>query len=76
MVKPAEGDKMTVKEYLKITTVSKMQFYISPNNFENINTIKEKWGNYSYPTTITKWLDQEVEKVFVLSNGTVRFFTH
>lgn len=66
---------MTVREYLQLTEVRKMEFYLSPNNFESINAIKEKWNNYSYPTSITKWLDKQVQKAFVLSNGTVRFFT-
>lgn len=66
---------MTVREYLQLTTVKKIEFYLSPNNFEKVNAINEKWGNYSYPTTITKWLDKKVQRAFVLSNGTIRFFT-
>lgn len=67
---------MTVNEYLQITTAKKLEFYISPNNFESVTARNEKWGRYSYPTTLSKYLEQEVEKAFVLSNGTVRLFTH
>lgn len=65
---------MTVNEYLQITEVMKLEFYLSPNNFEKINAIKEKWGKYSYPTTLSKWLDKNVGKVYILSNGTARIF--
>lgn len=65
---------MTVREYLQLTNAKKLDFYISPNNFESIIARNEKWGNYSYPTTLAKWLDKKVDKVFVMGNGTLRIF--
>lgn len=66
---------MTVREYLGITSVSKMQFYLSPNNFENIKGIKQKWGGYTFPVKLNKWLDKKISKVFILCDGTARIFT-
>lgn len=66
---------MTVKDYLKITQAKKLQFLTSPGKWEKINAITEKWGEYYYPTTLTKWLDKEISRVFVLSDGSVRFHT-
>lgn len=66
---------MTVKEYLSITQAKKLEFIVAPGKFEKINAINEKWGEYSYPTTLRKWLDAEVIRAYVLSNGVVRFNT-
>lgn len=63
---------MTVKEYLKITQAKKLEFVEAPGKVEKINAINEKWGEYSYPTTLRKWLDAEVIRAYVLSSGVVR----
>lgn len=74
---PGESEKdMTVKEYLKITQCKKLQFLTSPGKFEKINAVNEKWGNYYYPPDVSKWLDKEIIRAFVLSDGSVRFHTH
>lgn len=65
---------MTVNQYLQLTTAKKLEFYLSPGNFEAVTARDEKWGKFSYPTTLAKWLDKEVEHVFVMANGTVRIF--
>lgn len=65
---------MTVKEYLKITQAKKLQFLTGPGKWEKITAINEKWGEYYYPPTLAKWLNRKVSRVFVLSDGSIRFF--
>ena len=66
---------MTVKEYLEITQCKKLRFLLGPGVFEEINAVNEKWGNYCYPPDISKWLDKEIVRVFVMSDGSIRFHT-
>lgn len=66
---------MKVKDYLALTVAKRLQFLTGPGRFEKINAVNGKWGEYSYPPEIRKWLDSEIIKVFVMSDGSVRIHT-